>query len=361
MFNLLNLNPIAFGLDITDASLKFVKLRKKREGYLISAFGELSLPKGMIKGGQIKHSNALAVQIRKMMSQAKGVKTRYVIVSLPEEKSFAQVISMPKMTEAEAKKAVYYEAENYIPFSVNKVYLDCQKVIPLRKDLDHSEFLIAALPKTIVDSYLGVLRKAKLSPLALEIEPQSISRALVKNETSLLPQLLMDIGATRTTFVLFSGRSLRFSSSIPISSNLFTTAISKNLKKSSKKAESLKIKYGLKRKTKEGKEVFDALIPILTDFQEQVNKHIEYYHSHATHKHLPRDGSSIKKIILCGGGANLFGLPEFLQSELGLPVELGNPLINLSLTKSQSPIPKEKLLGFTIAIGLALRGARGEQ
>jgi type IV pilus assembly protein PilM len=356
LLDFLNLYPEAFGLDISDLSLKLVKLKKEKKSYQISAFSEIFLPKGIIKRGEIKRPKALAEHIRKLIEQAKGVKTKYVIASLPEEKSFVQVIPMPKMSEEEVKKAVRYEAENYIPFSIDKVYLDCQIVSPIKNQLDRLDVLIAALPKTTVNPYLQALKGAGLTPLALEIESQSISRALIKNHTSLVPCLLMDIGATRTTFIIFAGRSLRFTSSIPIASSLFTNAISRTLGVSFQKANELKIKHGLKGKTKKGKEVFDALIPILTDLKEQVKRYIEYYRTHADHEHIPPNGSSIKKIILCGGGANLKGITDFLQEELKIPVEMGNPLINLSLKRTESPISKEDLLRFTVAIGLALRG-----
>lgn len=350
------LKPEGFGLDISDLSLKLVKLKKIKNRYKIVKFGETTLPKGIIKRGEIKKVDSLAEAIKNFVKKIKGLKTKYVVASLPEEKSFVQVIRLPRMSEKEAKQAVLFEAEHYIPFPLEKVYLDSQIVPSLRKDMKNQiEVLLVALPKATVDPYLLALKKANLIPLALEVESQAIARALIKNETSLLPYLLIDIGATRSTFVIFGGKSIRFTASIPISSTLFTKAIANTLKLDFQKAESLKIKYGLKNKTREGRAVFDALIPILTDLKEQIGRYLEFYHSHVAHDYLPENGSSIKKIILCGRGANLLGLREFLSEELKLPVELGNPLINLSIAQKDSPISKEELLGYTVAIGLAKR------
>ncbi len=358
----LTLKYQGFGLDISDLSLKFVKLKERRGKYKIEAFGEENLPKGIIKRGEVKEIDNLAQAIKKFVSRAKKLKTKYVVASLPEEKSFVQVISLPKMSEEEAKKAVFFEAENYIPFPLDKVYLDSQ-VIPssTRNQKSKIEVLLVALPKSTVDPYFLALKKAGLTPIALEVESQAMARALIRNETSLFPYLLMDIGATRTTFVIFGGKSIRFTTSIPISSTLFTKVIAKTLKVDFEKAERLKIKYGLKGKTKQGKEIFDALIPILTDLKEQINRYIEFYHSHVSHEYLPPDGSSVKKIILCGRGSNLLGLKEFLSQELKLPVELGNPLINLALTIRESPISKKDLLGYTVAIGLAKRAIENHE
>jgi len=66
----------------------------------------------------------------------------------------------------------------------------------------------------------------------------------------------------------------------------------------------------------------------------------------------------ISKVLLCGGGANLKGLPELLSSELKIPVEIGNPWINIlpEFKKEKSKLSLETSLSYTTAFGLALRG-----
>ncbi|MBL7150150.1 MAG: type IV pilus assembly protein PilM [Candidatus Pacebacteria bacterium] len=363
MFKFLTLKPEAFGLDISDLSLKIIKLKKKRGVLGLASFGEAEIKSGIIEEGEIKDEEALAKIIAEAILKVKGekLKTKYVACSLPEEKAFLQVIQMPKMTEEELKKAVRFEAENYIPLPIEEVYLDFQIVKPLYNHLDHLDVLIAALPKKTVDSYTSCLKKAGFIPWVLEIESQAISRALVKNGVSPFPLLLIDLGATRTGFIIFSGYSLRFTSSIPVSSQKFTEAISRSLKVSFSEAEKLKLKYGLGSKDKkEGEAVFEALIPVLTDLIKQIKTHLSYYQTHAFHEHLPPDGKGVFKIFLCGGGTNFKGLGDFLSSELKIPVEISNPWINIlpEPLKEVPELPYEKSLSYTTALGLALRGIK---
>lgn len=370
----LTLKPEAFGLDISDLSLKIIKLKKKGKFLTLASFGESEIKPGIIKEGEIRDEEKLAEIIKEAIKKVKGekLKTKYVIASLPEEKAFLQVIQMPKMSEEDLKSAVIYEAENYIPLPIEEVYLDFQIVPPIYNHLDHFDVLIAALPKKIIDPYLSSLQKAGLSPLAFEIESQAIARALVKDEISPSPILLIDFGQTRTSFVIFSGHSLRFTSSIPVSSDSFTEIISKTLGVSLAEAERLKRKYGLTEKIelkikdkkteikKERRKVFEALVPALVDLIQQIKRYLEYYKTHASHEHLPAKGKGVSKILLSGGGANLKGLPELLSLELKIPVELGNPWINI-LEEGQKKIPElpfEKSLGYTTALGLALRGIK---
>ena len=356
MFKFLDLHPEAFGIDISDLSLKIIKLKKKRGVLELVSFGETLIKQGLIEKGEIKDEKSLVDILKKAIIEVKGEKitSRYIIGSLPEENAFLQVIQMPRMKKEELKKAVYFEAENYIPLPINNVYLDSQIVpstIARKGGADHLEVLIAALPKNIVDSYTSLFQKAGLIPKVLEIESQAISRALVKNANrSSSSLLIIDLGATRTSFIIFSRHSLRFTSSIPISSYDFTKSIAESLSVDLKQAEKLKLKYGMGNNYKKS-----AISPVLNELKEQIKKHLRYSQSHLNGKNNkePSHERKIEKIILCGGGANLKGLADFLSLLLKLPVEIGNPWINIG--PNPSLLPLGELLKYTTAIGLALR------
>ncbi len=372
----LTIEPESFGLDFSDLSLKIVKLKKRGKFLSLASWEEISIKPGLIEEGEIKNEEALVEIIKAGLNKVRGekIRDRNVIASLPEKKAFFQIIQMPKMEKEELKTAVPFEAENYIPLSIDDVYLDFQVI---SSSLDRLNILIAAIPREITDSYFSCLKKSGLIVRALEVESQSIGRALIKNRVSSSPILIIDFGGSITSFIFFSGYSLSFTSSISISSRDITEAIAQALKIDLAKAEELKIKYGLKiktgsrsKKTKpdsnlmkeivKNKEVFEATKPILINLINQAKKHIRYYQNHIDHMgHSPKDGK-IEKIVLCGRGSNLKGLTDFLSFELKIPVEFGNPWINIlsDPLKEVPGIPHEESLGYTTALGLALRGIK---
>jgi len=357
---ILNLKPKTFGLDISDSSLKIIKLKKKRKGFGLASLGEQRIKDGIIKDGEIKNQEELIRIIKESVLKVEGekIRTKYAICSLPEEKSFLKIIQMPKMKEEDLKMAVKYEAENHIPLSLDEVYLDSQIIVPIKDHLDHMDVLIVAFPKNIIDSYVYCLKEAGLQPVIMELESTAIVRALVEKEISYFPLFIIDIGVDKTSFIIFSGCSLRFTSSISISSKTFTEAIAKNLKISAEEAEKIKLKYGSDSKSAKNKKILESLLPVLAGLAEQIEKCLLFYKTHASHEHLNIEGQGIKKIILCGGGANVGGLSAFLSEKLGCPVELGNPWVNV-LSKAQkesSLISYKNSLKYTTAIGLALRG-----
>lgn len=355
MLNVFSQKSEAFGLDISDLSIRMAKLAKKGDSLKLASFDTWTVPPGIIEEGEIKDKKTLSQIIKKSLSKVQGekLKLKSVVCSLPEEKSFLDVIQLPKIEQEELRTTVGYEIENYIPLPLREVYFDCEVIRPVSSHPKHLEVLITATPKKIVDSYLEVLKMGGLQPRVFEVECLSIARALVPGVKSLKPLLLIDFGGTRTTFIIFSGRSLRFTSTIPVSSQKLTESISKTLKIDLKKAEKLKRQHGLGKE----KKVFEAMIPPLTDLVEQIKTHLDYWHSHEKGDKMVHKGKELEKILLCGGGANLKGLVGFLAQNLKVGVELGNPWVNILETplKQVPGLSFKESLGYTTALGLALR------
>lgn len=354
MFKLLNLNPESFGLDINDSSLKIVKARRKFGLLRPVSFGERKLNPGIIVEGLIKDEDALAKEIKELANSTKGERlgTKYAVVSLPEEKSFFQVIQMPRMEKEELKSAIVFEAENYIPMPADRMYLDFCIVDPIVDHLDHLDVLIVATEKAMVDSYVSCVKKAGFLPVAFESEAQSVVRSLIKDETSPIPVAIADLGGDRTDLIVFAGRSIRFTCSIPISSKQITDEIAKQAGIATDQAEKIKTQQGISGQAEK------PVTQVLEKLSEEIKKYLDFYltHDSHTHLHLPKD-AGVEKVILSGGGAGLKGVDEFLKQKLGIPVEFGNPLINFSPKLKHIGLPEleARPLAFATAIGLALR------
>ncbi|MCX6759983.1 MAG: type IV pilus assembly protein PilM [Candidatus Nealsonbacteria bacterium] len=374
----LSLKSKAFGMDFSDLSIKVANLKKRGRFFKLVSWGETLIEPGIISEGEIKNEDKVVEAVKKALKSIKGkkIKESKVVVSLPEKKAFLVVIKMPKLTKEELKTAVYFEAENHIPFKIEDVYLDFEVIPSLKGYLgENINVLVAAIPKKIVDSYVSCIKKAGLSPMVLEIESQAISRALIRNNVSASPVLIVDFGKSRTSFIIYSGQSISFTSSVPFSSSMLTEAVGSYLNIGSEEAEKIKIEYGLsnitaiagksKKTAKKGNEqnsqkAFEAMIPILTDLSEQMKKAIYYYEGHESNGKSLGRRRTVEKILLSGRGSNLKGLIDFLSANFKIPIELANPWINIlpAPLKEIPELPFTDSLGFTAVLGLALRGTK---
>lgn len=352
----------AFGLDLSDLSFKIVQLKKIGTRILISSFIREDLPPGLVERGEIKKEEELATIIKKAVNKVKGepLRSKRVICNLPEEKVFIRLIQLPQMKKSEIGQAVNWEAEAHIPLSLDEVYLDWQIIKSLSSQTDHTDVLIGASPRTLVDSYISLLKKSGLEPIALEPESVAVIRSLTTGQ-DFKPTIIVDLGVTGTNFVIVSALAIRFSSHIHISGQLFTQAIMKSLRIDQEKAEQLKIRIGLDKSKQKGR-IYRALEPPINDLAKQIQEYITFYHSRATYIHA-LEGKAIEQVLLCGGDSLLFNLSAFLSQKLNLPVKVGNPLTNIYSTNKQKELVSRKRpfmskkgsLSFTTALGLALR------
>lgn len=362
MFRFLELEPESFGIDISDSSLKIIKLKKRRSFFELASWGEFEIKKDIVVNGEIKNEGLLAESIREAVSNVKGEKlnTSAVVASLPENKAFLQIIKMPKMALEELRIAVPLEAENYIPLPAEKCHIDFEIVKSENSPKDSSmSILMAAFPNDLANAYLSVFKKAGLAPKVFEIESQSISRALIKDNFNPEPILIIDFGKNNSSFIIFYEYAPLFTSSVSTSSDSLTQAISKKMGLNFKAAEKIKKETGI-LEAKNKTEAVRAMMPLIDDLLLNGKKCFDYFNNYAS-KDMPRKNKrKISKILLCGGGSRLKGLPEYFSSVLKIPVEIGNPWTNV-FPNSLSEIPSlsfDESVSYSTAIGLAIRGLK---
>jgi len=339
----------AFGLDISDFSIKIVQLKKKANCFEFKNYNRISIPKGIIKEGEIQKPEKLVELLKKAVKESKPsiIKTQYAVCSLPEQHAFIKVIDLPKMKLDEVKEAIKWEAEANIPLSLDEVYLDWKI---LSSDDQHTKVLINAVPKNLVNKYLKTIRAAGIEPIIFEIESIGTARSLINKKD---PVLIIDLGFSRTSFIIFAQNNVCFTSSISISNEQMINDIAKKLKIDNNSAKKLKFKIGLDKTQEKGK-IFNALVPSINKLINKIQDCLKFYEGNDKKR-------NISKIILCGGGANLYALPKYLSQKLEMPVILGDPWVNIldHNKKNKIPsIPYKESLAYSTVLGLAIRGGK---
>lgn len=365
------------GLDISDLSLKFIQFQKERDRYFgIQAYSEVLLPSEFRISEKIQNPGLLAEVLKKAFARPLFGKAlgSEVIASIPESKSFVRVIQIPKMSEDEAKEAVPWEAEAYIPLPLSQVYLDWAILDRSNLGLNsHTEsqsklltVLISASPKDYVDDLVLVLENAGLTPLALEVESQATARSLVTHTDETV--LIADMDTLRTSLIIYDHEILQFTSSLPIAGRGLTESIAQAYGVTFEEAEKIKQAQGIDPNAQKGK-LKKALLPVLNNLVEEIKNTIRFFEEHAP------SGRRIEKLLLSGSSSKLKHLPSFLKTSLAqkgatekehflrslpdLKVELGNPWVNVLQKGQTPPLSREDSLSYATAIGLAIRESRG--
>ncbi len=316
-----------FGIDLSDLSIKIINLQKNGGNFKLASFKREEIPEGLIEEGEIKKEEELIEIIKKAVEGVNGkpLKTKYCVASLPETESYIRMLQIPLMEEKEVAEAIKWELEANIPLSIEEIYYDWQ-LIETTGTEKQLNVLVGVLPKKTVDPYLNVLKKAGLKPCIFEIESAATARALIKNGQSAEPVAVIDVGAKRTSFFIFCGQTIFFTASIPISNKSFVETLSKSLGVTFQKALEIKIKVGLDSDHPQG-HIFKALEPSLMELSEKLKNFIDFYQRNNCPPDHPEQ-NQIKEALLCGGGAKMQGLAEFLGSRL--KINFAKPLYFLA-------------------------------
>jgi len=346
--------PIPFGLDISERSLKLIGLTKKGNKSIITSHNEVKMPAGLIVDGEIKEKAKIISLIQKLIAEAKGqpIKNKTAVSCLPEAKTFIKLARIAKVPEEQLEKKIQEEIARHIPISPEEIYFDWQII---KRGKNYLEIIVGLAPQKIVEDYTNLLNEAGLLPLALEIEAQAITRALIKpvqKKQNAVPETkaFLDLGATRSSFIAADNNTIFFTVNLAIAGQNITKQIAQALKQTEKNAEKSKIKCSIKEKecNPSVKKIMSAAI---TSMATNIQESISFFDSH-----FPKR-KKITSVTLCGGGANIINVDKILSEKLNLNIYKADPLTSVELGLGLEKMTSKDLLSYTTAIGLALRYA----
>lgn len=191
-------------LFISEEKLQILRLDKKKSKVL--GLAEAKLASGIVESGAVKDQEKLAQAIKTLFQSAKFT-DRFVVVGIPENKSYTKVLTLPKLKADELTEAVTWEAETYLPISIDQVYLDWKIIGESEKD--EIIILLVAVPKDIIDGYTASLQRIGLVPIAFETTALSLVRLIEKQDTR---ALMVDIRSKHAVLTLSKAQAIQASS-----------------------------------------------------------------------------------------------------------------------------------------------------
>lgn len=341
----------AYGVDLSDRSFKYLRLRDTPHGIKVGNFGKQLIPEGFIERGEIKNAKELSEFLK---NNCRNLGIEFAAISLPDEKAYLSFMKLPTMEKKFLYDAVESQLEEYIPLAASDAVFDYE-IISQNQGGD-IKIVVVAYPRAIIESYKDVFYDAGVQPIAFEMETLAMRRSVLgdRHEGT---EMVVDFGKTHTSFSIFHNGTARFNSTIPVAGDNLNEALRKRFSVDYDQAEQIKEGKGM-MKTKGNEEVFNALLPVASAIAEEIQRHIIYWNSHA--EHLGVSGQKeIEGVILVGGDANLLGLIEYLSFEIKLPVSIANPWVNIASFEDYVPeIKKNESLIYANVIGLALGAIR---
>ncbi|WP_129127702.1 type IV pilus biogenesis protein PilM [Geomonas oryzae] len=337
------------GVDIGSSAVKLVQLRPAKGGYHLVKIGILPLPAEAIVDNTLMDSSSIVETVRQLLTTL-GVKAKEAACSISGNSVIIRKISLPVMPVEELEDQIHWEAEQYIPFDINDVNVDFQILSPDEQDPSKMNVLLVASKKDIINDYLSVFAESGLKLVVVDVDSFAVQNSYELNYPADPDQVvaLVNIGASIFNLnIVRDGISL-FTRDVQMGGNLYTEEIQKQFGISSGEAEEMKLGAA------------DAADPRLKEVLQRVNdtialemrRSLDFYNSTAGEER-------ITKVFLSGGGAKTLQLVEAVQQRLSLPVELMNPLTNVTVNEKEfDPKYLDEIAPLmSVAVGLATRRA----
>jgi len=339
------IEPIA--LDIGSTFIKLVQLKGSGKSYSLAKFGMVPLPAEVIVEGAVMDANRVSEAIKELLV-AQKIKTKEVVLSVSGSSVIIKRISIADMTDEELAESIKWEAEQYIPFSIDDVNVDFQKLGPGAAE-GQADVLLVAVKKDKINDYVNLVKDAGLEPVVVDVDAFALANMCELNyEVEAGITALLNIGASVMNInILRDGVSI-FTRDITVGGNRYTEALQRDANLSYDDAE--KIKRG---ETVEGadRDQLNGIIATVTeDIVGEIQRSFDFFRS-------TTGSDKVSRVLLSGGCAKISQFTKVLSERLEIPVDIINPFKNIKVD------PKYFEAGFisdaaplaAIAVGLAMR------
>lgn len=233
------------GIDIGSNLIKVVEAKPGKDGIQITALGTAPTPPGTLENDTIIDPQRLGQAIRELLKDIRATTNKSVSSVSGQSSVIVRIIELPKMTKEELDKTMQWEVERHVPFSANEVVMDflqIERPKPITTD-ENMEVLLAVAQQDVITNHVQTLFAAGLDPVAIEVEPVAISRALLdtSNGDANDSVVILNIGATGTEIGIYQHGLLAFPRTVPLAGDAISRAISDTLGISLEEAERVKI------------------------------------------------------------------------------------------------------------------------
>jgi type IV pilus assembly protein PilM len=337
------------GLDIGSSLIKVVEVDHSKGTPVLTRYGIIKLPPEAIVEGEMMDQSLVIEGIQECMTKA-GITQKEVITAVSGRAVIVKKVVMDKMNPDDAKEAIFWEAEQHVPFDIDDVCLDFQV---LKEDVgaNQMEILLVAAKKEMVNSHANIIRDAGLNPTIIDVDSFAVQNAIEttnEGEGGLVTGLI-NIGSDVTNINIVQNNIPYFTRDLSVGSNVFIEAIQRNLGVDFDEADAM-----LSGDAEvEDEERFSGIIAEAAD---EISMGIERSLSFLK---TAGDAEQIDEVVSSGGGARIPGLRDILSEKHEIDFKVNEAISRIDRTDNLFEDAGEDMekVGplLTVALGLALR------
>lgn len=321
-----------------------------KQGLVLKAYGATSiLADPATEAARIPQVQLAIKELAKTLKVGKQ-KAAY---ALSGQSVFVRFVKLPPLESEDMGELVKFEAQQNVPFPIDEVVWDWEKLETGGID---NEVVLVAIKADSLNDLNSVVAETGLGTRLVDCAPVALYNAFRYNyPDSQESILLLDVGAKTSNLIYADGPKF-FTRSVSIGGAVLTSSIAKEYGVSFAEAENSKLTNGLVTLSGgHAGQLDEASAALGTVIRNSLTRLTAEIQRTNTMFRSQRGGNAPKKILLAGGSANLPYLREFLEEKLNLPVEIFNPLQRISVGKGvdvDSLATEAHQMGELVGLGL---------
>ena len=354
-------------VDVGSSHLRAMEAEVKNNQPKIVKVFSMTIPTGVIVGGEIADEEEFSQQISKLWKSA-GFKTKEVIITVGGEPLQLRKINRIRagQTDEDLRNTIPFMIRDYVPFDSDDYYYDFHTLAEKRDPDDlmiYKRIFLSAISKEFTDALVRVLTKNKLQLKALEASPFSLIRAHHLSYSDYKAGNVIasiDIGSEIFSISFHKNHQpVHFHNSVGLGGNKITERISRELKITFPEAEMLKTTVGLPDdeirnlsvtvalpngatriatmkdfNAEQREQVVDIISEEISDIIAHINDILDDFFSNTSE-------STLNEMVFSGGGTMLNTFLKRAAAEFRIPIKLakpfgdGNKKLTAEIVKSQ--------------------------
>lgn len=361
-------------IDIGTASIRLLKLGETKEGAAeIISIDEEKIPQARTA----ESPDPVRLALKNIVTR--NSVGHSCVTTLSSKRVHFYNMVFPQMPDGELLSAIRYKVSQLKPFD-----LDIEKLIikyakwgmpPKTAKGAPQKILVACVSRDVFENTIQLFHEVGLKVVKVGLNPFEIinlSRFYKAGGAKDEITLWINLGADNTFLAIEKDGCLSFSRNLTLTSNNITKALAQYAGIKQEEAEELKKNYGLifwspdkkmpafyepakspEEAEDKSEKVYYGLISHTENLVVDIIHSFKYFSYQVAQSQITR----FHKVILCGGGANLKNLDQFLSVRLGVPVERINPFSMFKLADTMQSRRKD-IMGsssnFAVCGGLAI-------
>lgn len=338
------------GVDIGGDTIRGVEVvNPDKPEPVIQRVAEVPLPLGSTKRGEVLEPNTIAASLKELWRVGR-FRSKDVVLGMGNQRVLARDLTVPKAPLAQIRESLPFQVQDMLPVPVGDAILDFYPVSETGSPegpVVHG-LLIAAIKDAVLANVRAV-QLAGLNPIGVDLIPFALTRVYLPAARFAGTHALAEIGANTTTVVIATNGVPQFVRIIPSGGDDLTGALAAALDIPVEQSEAVKRWIGLggRAQTPDDIRAAATIRDLSTELLTSLRNTVNYFVG-------TRPDTTVSSIVLAGGGAQLPGFPEALQTQTGVPVLVGDAFADAAASRS---IRREDIaargLSVAVAWGLA--------